>query len=180
MIAKTRKIKRSKEKVRTNGNYRVIGDNVWGVTVINEGSPELFNKVYNRDLERRARALFYMDKDKIETNNFEISLACAFARHGNQYFQTRLVTRQEPDAAEYAEYADVVINGFESSDSAFLEALDRYDDGSRLFLNIPKIWEGLGGYANERTVADYVRGLREDLQNSQGDYRVGSLEGAVV
>ena len=184
MIAKAKKIGKRSKKAKANGNYRIIMDDDYSLTVAPEGSPDLFNMYYGeRNLTERARVLFYIDKENIDgpkgfeiKNGFEIKLAEGFAMHSGSYFKVRLATNQDSESARFAEYADVIINSFRQPSDEFLERLERYRDAGKLFLDISGIWEELGGRANDESVANYVCGLRADLERGQ----VSSLEAAVA
>lgn len=186
MIAKTKK---TKEPVtsRDSGNYQVVGDgNGYGLSIAQVKSPELFNHFYRDEkLQERARVVVYMDEDAMNSERgFAINLATGLVRFGGSYFKTRIVTRQEPEAASYAENADVVINGFREPNEAFLDELEGYNDGTKEILNISDIYDktkrllhailedpdnDLRRYdANVQALATYVHRLRNDLQTKKG------------
>ena len=167
MIAKRKPAKIQKE--RYSGNYQVVGGD-YGLSIAYVGSQELFDYFYrDKNLQERARVVVYMDKDAIDKDNgFAINLATGFVRFGGPYFKTRIVTKQEPETAKYAENSDIVINGFREPNEKFLDELEKYNDGIREFLDINDIWEGFKGYVNVQTLASYIHNLRNNLQIREG------------
>jgi len=135
--------------VSGEGNYKVSNCQSSGtISVVPENSKGLFDRLYDRDLERVARVLVYVDAESLNKPE-DSTMYLAHNLAMDPYFQVRLATN--PDA-ELAEYADVVLSRFDPPvNQGFLDDLEKYDDGSGLFINSPR---AQGYFGNKKYLED--------------------------
>jgi len=112
-----------------NGNT-----NSSALAIIPRYSGEQFDNFY-KNLDVKAKVLIYIDekllKDPGDSTNYLYSNL-----DNDPYFEVSVSTRAD---AELAEHADVVIPRFNPPiNEDFFDELERYDDGTRLFINPPE------------------------------------------
>lgn len=135
-----------------NGNYILSRWNSWNydVAFIPENADRLFD--LNRD---KCNVLVYLDKYKLEDRkNLGMYLALNLAK--NIDFNVVISTNYD---ASVSEDADVIINGFDSRSRDFIKELERYDDGSKLFVSS----NDFNSITSREIFLDFVRKIKNDL-----------------
>ncbi|MFH1053221.1 MAG: hypothetical protein V1740_02275 [Candidatus Woesearchaeota archaeon] len=112
-----------------------IDNNQGCLSVIPGSSFEYSEYTPNPDISRKANVLFYVDKKGVYTHR-DSSMHLALAMADDPYFNVAISSIRD---ASLSEHADVVIPRFDPPvDYDFLNELEAYDDGSRLFVNSPR------------------------------------------
>jgi len=144
------------------GTYAVGNWNYASGSIVRVSPSLIFGSSSERDLKRKANALFYMSEERKESpKTFERYLAYALAR--DPYFRVGLST--EPNA-ELAEHADVVFDRFDAPKNGFASRLSEYNNGSRLFVSASDVQR----HSNEQNpLASLVQRIKQELD------RVGCL-----
>jgi glutathione synthetase len=131
------------------GNYSLnpswSGDSI---SISHQNTRELFAERPQKDLERGANVLIYLDENVMdEEGDSSMYLAIALAK--DPYFNVALSIDMDPGLSAHA---NIVIPRFDPPvDEGFLDGLERYEDGTRLFVNSPRAQRYFGnkGYLED-------------------------------
>jgi glutathione synthase len=125
--------------------------------IARNGYSGLEEKADNRYRIEKSNVIVYLDNNALDLEG-DSSKYLASALAQDPFFQVTLST--EPDA-NLAEYANVVIPRFNPPlNEEFTNDLEKYDDGSKLFINCPK---ALRYFSDKRYLGDIVKDCPEIL-----------------
>ncbi len=133
----------------TNGNYR-IKNGRGAIGIVPERSKEIFGDSYS-DLENRAKVLIYIDEEGLDREG-DSTRYLAGIMALDSYFKIALSTTPNPNLAEQA---DIVLVRFDPPiRKDFLDELEKYNNGRRLFINSPESQKYFG---NKNYLEDIAR-----------------------
>lgn len=144
------------------GNYILSRWNSWNydIAIIPSYSSSLFE---SKNKLKLSNVLIYINKESFEdSKNFPMFLAVNLAK--DHYFNVVISTKYDSSPAENA---DIIINMFSDNinnsneNENFLDVLEEYNDGSRLFIDNNMI----NNISSREDFKNFVKKLKNNLVN---------------